>query len=641
MNAKLITKRTFLATSATALWGLATHAALAQPQSKDKRLRIGTFDSRAVAIASSMGGKPEDVARHLANLAGCWLDTNDIEAALIDGELAVRTYPDGAAGWRRLALAWYRWGDLEKAQANSAEAKRRDASLEDDPMTARGARLNRTLRLARTGDHTALAELVDAATKDPKIIFGTNDTRTAAIDLLNELIDQSPRDAELMVFRAQAGAARVSAMETTDLKEVLPWLEKALALEPDNGRALLVRGLFRIDVTGDRALTDAGYADLDRAIQLGAGTVEAYSSRAARAMRQEKFSEAAADYSTALGLKPDEPDLLRSRAAAYAHLQQWPKALADHSRLVELSPKESAALVNRADTYLDAGDFAHALADFDAALEVDPKNPDLFLGRAHAYRLQGKPDRALADDRQARVLDPQLPELAADSANAAEIEALRHDTQRTLRRALDAQKNAFEEVAKALTQRTRSEERLRRALAGDPRKPDEILAEVEKSEKDGIADATDYFDRGRALGALKRLDEALTAFDRAITLDDTNANARAIRGRIYESRKDYDHAFADYDRAVALAPENANFHRLRGDIWWERKDFAQALADYEDAVKFDPKNAENWFKRGNAKFQLNRFADAVADYDKTLELSPQNEGVKKIRAIAQRRAATP
>jgi hypothetical protein len=50
MKSKSISKRGFVLTSATALCSLVSIPALAQSESKDKRLRIGTFDSRMVAV---------------------------------------------------------------------------------------------------------------------------------------------------------------------------------------------------------------------------------------------------------------------------------------------------------------------------------------------------------------------------------------------------------------------------------------------------------------------------------------------------------------------------------------------------------------------------------------------------------------
>lgn len=283
--------------------------------------------SRAAAVAGSMGGKMESVARHFTNRLNCWLDLGDTEAALVDGELAVRAYPEGSRGWQRLAAAWYEWGDLEKAEVNVAEAKQRDASFKGYAMDAAGARLNRTKRLARAGDTSALRELVATAETTRPGIFTPNTARDAAIAVLDGLLKTSPRDVALLILRSRAEDAPASGMKLNSDKGALQWVDRALALESANAEALLVRGLVRIELPEEEAaLIAAGYADLDRAIALGAGTAKAYARRAARKSESKDFAAAAADLTEALRLAPDDEDHLRDRALAHERNRDWPRA---------------------------------------------------------------------------------------------------------------------------------------------------------------------------------------------------------------------------------------------------------------------------------------------------------------------------
>jgi len=280
---------------------------------------------------------------------------------------------------------------------------------------------------------------------------------------------------------------------------------------------------------------------------------------------------------------------------------------------------------------------------FTAAIKLEPETADHYIGRAQAYRLRGDRKLARADYQQARVLDPTLPEADEDLTNAEAIEAQRHTLQRAVRQA----QKAFAAVGDAMLAQQKSQKQLahsaaqlHRSFTGDERTPEQILAEVEHAEKDQLANATDYRDRGRALSKLNRLDEALTALNQAITLEDNDAVARDLRGQLYEIRLDYDHAIADYNRAVELSPKTAAYHRNRGDIWLRRKDFAQALADYGAAVTLDEKNPDNWYRYANTKYNLGRYADAIEAYDKVLKLNPAYPDAQQNRDTAQRRLAT-
>ena len=60
-----------------------------------------------------------------------------------------------------------------------------------------------------------------------------------------------------------------------------------------------------------------------------------------------------------------------------------------------------------------------------------------------------------------------------------------------------------------------------------------------------------------ALHKLKRFDDALASYDRAIALAPDYAEAYANRGVTLEELKRFDEAVASYDRAIALRPDDA------------------------------------------------------------------------------------
>ncbi|MFF8020057.1 tetratricopeptide repeat protein, partial [Streptomyces sp. NPDC007896] len=72
--------------------------------------------------------------------------------------------------------------------------------------------------------------------------------------------------------------------------------------------------------------------------------------------------------------------------------------------------------------------------------------------------------------------------------------------------------------------------------------------------------------RGQAYRALKRYDEALADFNRAIELDPNVDWIIAQRGWTYRELRRYDEAQADFARAVELDPEDAWFHCACGVI---------------------------------------------------------------------------
>jgi len=78
---------------------------------------------------------------------------------------------------------------------------------------------------------------------------------------------------------------------------------------------------------------------------------------------QKKFQEAIADYSEALKIKSDDPDVYERRAYAEMQLKDYDKALHDYNEAIKHSPEEAKYYQVRALIYQNKGDFKAALAD--------------------------------------------------------------------------------------------------------------------------------------------------------------------------------------------------------------------------------------------------------------------------------------
>jgi tetratricopeptide (TPR) repeat protein len=98
--------------------------------------------------------------------------------------------------------------------------------------------------------------------------------------------------------------------------------------------------------------------------------------RATIYVSQKKFQEAIADYSEALKIKTDDPDIYERRAYAEMQLKDYDKALHDYNEAIKRSPEEPKYYQVRALIYQNKGDFKAALADTEKTLKLDPNNAD-------------------------------------------------------------------------------------------------------------------------------------------------------------------------------------------------------------------------------------------------------------------------
>ena len=136
------------------------------------------------------------------------------------------------------------------------------------------------------------------------------------------------------------------------------------------------------------------------------------------------------------------------------------------------------------------------------------------------------------------------------------------------------------------------------------------------------------------LNELKRLEEALASFDRALALEPHSAIAFYNRGNALGALKRFDEALASYERAIALEPDHADTFNNKGNVLNELKRFGEALASYDRAIALKPDYADAFNNRGIALVHLKRLEEALASYDKAIALKPDYADAFNNRGIA-------
>jgi tetratricopeptide (TPR) repeat protein len=94
-----------------------------------------------------------------------------------------------------------------------------------------------------------------------------------------------------------------------------------------------------------------------------AAAKEAYR-RAAQLMREQKFTESAAESTAALARNPNYVNAYVARAGAQYSLRNYPAAIADYFKALTLNPDMATPLYGLARTYEKQGDVANACAHY-------------------------------------------------------------------------------------------------------------------------------------------------------------------------------------------------------------------------------------------------------------------------------------
>ena len=127
---------------------------------------------------------------------------------------------------------------------------------------------------------------------------------------------------------------------------------------------------------------------------------------------------------------------------------------------------------------------------------------------------------------------------------------------------------------------------------------------------------------GNALRGLRRFEDALAAYDKAIALKPDYADAFYNRGITFMDLQRFEEALASYDKVIALEPRYGKALNNRGNVLQVLKRFEEAVASYDRAVAVEPGYIDAFYNRGIALQELKRFGEALASADKVIALKP-------------------
>ena len=241
-------------------------------------------------------------------------------------------------------------------------------------------------------------------TYDGGPVFSVTPSRVVNQQGVTETIaaDTSPQPTDA------AGFSRRGAAETSrhDYKAALADLDRAVAMDPANGRYLLEHARTEF-LVGNRL---AALADLDRAVKAAPADPEIRLARAETLVGRKQKAAALSDLEAADAALPRQADERLGLAALFERLDQFDKSIANYDLWIAAHPDDSRqpmALNGRCWTRALSGrDLPLALKDCDAALRRD-KAASYFDSRGLVELRMGQYDKAIADYSAALRLAPR------------------------------------------------------------------------------------------------------------------------------------------------------------------------------------------------------------------------------------------
>jgi tetratricopeptide (TPR) repeat protein len=210
-------------------------------------------------------------------------------------------------------------------------------------------------------------------------------------------------------------------------------------------------------------------------------------------------------------------------------------AVASFSKAISESPEDPLAWKLRGTSYYRLNEFLQAVSDLDKAISLDPTAPDSYLYRGNAYGEMDMFAKAIEDFDKARKLRDGG---YFDNLNQSYISIMN--------------RNFLVGLARA-------------------------TAAIEERPRDPIP----HTYRGICLYELGKFPEALSAFQKAISIDSDNAELLFNRGLVHLATRNFDMAISDFSEALAIDPSFKGSYEHRAYAYEQLELEEKAVSDRE------------------------------------------------------------
>ena len=156
---------------------------------------------------------------------------------------------------------------------------------------------------------------------------------------------------------------------------------------------------------------------------------------------------------------------------------------------------------------------------------------------------------------------------------------------------------------------------------------DDAISAFDKAIELNPGNSVAYFSRGKAYYRQGKIENAISDYNRAIEISPKFTAAYQNRGYAYYAIDNYEKAISDYDKAIALNPEDAATYNMRGIAYFKQGKTDSAISDYNKAIHINPEFAAAYQNRGYVYHLKNEYRKALSDYDKAIEFNPKNADV--------------
>ncbi len=407
--------------------------------------------------------------------------------------------------------------------------------------------------------------------------------------------------------------------------------------------------------------------------------------------RKGDYESALKYFSRAEGYDRNNPEIYLNMARTYRNLKQYDNALKSAEKSADLAPQDINPLILMGNINYELTRYDDALRYYQKALRISPDNPSLLYNTALALFKKGERFQALEFLKKAGEQD-RIGEVAYRSYSRLGAEFLESNMFDLAEKYLQLSANMrpqdpvarynlgvaylrqnknsealkeFEEAERlsqndmgmleqigesffSMKDYDRSLRAYSKVLETNSRDV-KILSRIgeiyySKGDLDRAYDAyrkvtqvqpatenarVAYLNMGNILDDAQRYDEAIKAYESALTIRDNDDLTYYNLGIAYKHADQAAMAVNSWKKGIQINPDNMKIRLALADYYFERGFADMAEKEYQEIIYKWPNNQEALFKLGTIYHKHKNYADAKKAYSKVIEADESTELARK------------
>lgn len=306
-----------------------------------------------------------------------------------------------------------------------------------------------------------------------------------------------------------------------------------------------------------------------------------------------KYDDAVAQFTSAIGLEPSNPDYYFARGQVYEKQAKYPEAKADFEKTLVFSPKEVDAMISLGSVCNKMGNYEESLKLLNRAATLDKRNTKVYPEKVIALTYLKRYDQAL---------------LASDTAIVIKDTPMDYYWRGIIYRRLNNDVLGEKELRKSISK-------------------DKKLAEPRIELADLLIPTNPK--------------EAMEQCNEVIKNNDRNTAAYLKRAKVFKKNLDYPNAINDISKTILIEPDNADFYFERGKCYQEFNQHVNAINDFSKCIALKAvlktEDPDAYYARAKSYEEIMDYDKARADYNRITFLSKYDAKAREMMELSQKR----